>query len=55
MRAIALIMALCLSGCAQTTVTIYNDATDFEYTTIKVNEGTKVIVTKGLVKFEKEN
>lgn len=54
MKPLAFLLAFLMSGCAQVSLTVYNDSSGLEYTTIKMKEGTRIVVTKNTIEVNKE-
>lgn len=52
MKALVLLMAILTAGCAQVSLTVYSDSNGSSYTTIKTNEGTRIIVTRHSMEVE---
>lgn len=56
MKALTLLIALLVSGCAQVSLTVYSDSSGASYTTVNTNEGTRIVITrKSIIEKEEQN
>ena len=56
MKALTLLIALLVSGCAQVSLTVYSDSSGASYTTVSTDEGTRIVITrKSSIEKEEQN
>lgn len=51
---VAILLGLSMTGCAQVSLTVYSTTEGLDYTTVKVSDGTKVIITKNKIEIKEK-